>query len=86
MEDYYKITEDDLDFEVEDILKQSPVLVGLAKVAAYANCSTWTVQMMIKAGLRCHGGSLREPDKLIVKAEWLDDFRLNNPEFKVGHE
>jgi hypothetical protein len=59
---------------------ESPWLVGRQQIADYANCSPWTVTMMLKAGLRCYGGG-RNGAEARTKREWVDDFFENNPDF-----
>ena len=59
---------------------ESPWIVGRQAIGDYAGVSTWTVTAMIKAGLRCCGGKKNgcEPKS---KAEWIDEFIENNPDF-----
>lgn len=61
----------------------SPWLVGRQEIADYAKCSTWSVTMMIKAGLRCYGGKVRGSEPR-TKEQWVDDFFEENPDFKAS--
>ena len=63
-------------------MSESAWLIGRQEIADYAQCSTWTVTMMIKAGMKCEGGKIRgsEPHAM---CEWIDEFRRNNPNFSA---
>jgi len=58
----------------------TPWLVGRQQIADYANCSPWSVTMMIRAGMHCHGGKISGSEPR-AKREWVDAFFEENPDF-----
>ena len=60
---------------------ESPWLIGRQEIADYAGgiCPNG-VTAMIKAGLKCYGGK-KKGSTLRSKAEWVDDFFKEHPDF-----
>lgn len=60
--------------------QESPWIIGRQAIGDYAGVGVSFVTAMIKAGLRCCGGKRKglEPRS---KAEWIDEFFENNPNF-----
>lgn len=64
---------------------ETPWLVGRQQIADYANCSTWTVTMMIRAGMKCLGGRVKGSEPR-TKKEWVDKFFEDHEDFSPSKE